>query len=223
MTDIRPLRLQIDVDALERNARFASVDDVADVSRDACGHGIALVASVLVRAGVRFARVDAVDQAAAQAEGLTATDAAPTLDVRTLYGLPGGAGEPAFRLAGSVLSIKPLLAGEGVSYNYTHRAVADTRIALVTGGFGQGVVRSLGNEVSVEIGGALHPVIGRVAMDVCVVDVGDSEVSAGDEVVFFGGAGPVRDGLARWEAVSGLTAAELVCALGLRLPREVSR
>lgn len=153
--------------------------------------------------------------------GLTTTDAAPTLDARTLYGLPGGAGEPVARLAGSVLSIKPLRAGEGVSYNYTHRAVVDTRIALVTGGFGQGVVRGLGNRISVEIGGVLHPVVGRIAMDVCVVDVGAAAVAAGDEVVYFGGDGPVRDALAVWEHESGLSAAEIVCALGLRVRREV--
>ena len=120
-----------------------------------------------------------------------------------------------------MLSIKALRAGEGVSYNYTHIAPRDTRIALVSGGFGQGVARSLGNQVSVEVRGALYPIVGRVAMDVCVVDIGDADIARGDEVIYFGGDGPAGPALATWGAASGLTAAELVCALGLRLPREV--
>ncbi|HCU79223.1 MAG TPA: alanine racemase, partial [Microbacterium sp.] len=61
----------------------------------------------------------------------------------------------------------------------------------------------------------------RVAMDVCVVDIGDADIARGDEVIYFGGDGPAGPALATWGAASGLTAAELVCALGLRLPREV--
>ena len=149
---------------------------------------------------------------------------APTLDPAVIFGLPGASEDPArpvMSLLGSVLSIKALRAGEGVSYNYTHIAPRDTRIALVSGGFGQGVARSLGNQVSVEVRGALYPIVGRVAMDVCVVDIGDADIARGDEVIYFGGDGPAGPALATWGAASGLTAAELVCALGLRLPREV--
>src|SRR5690606_20681760 len=130
------------------------------------------------------------------------SDASPTLDSRTLYGLPGGEGVPAMSLHGSVLSTKPLLKGEGVSYNATHIAAHDTRIALVSGGFGQGVVRGIGNTASVEIGGERHPIVGRVAMDVCVVDVGEMDAAPGTDVVYFG-AGLVRDELAVWAEATG--------------------
>jgi alanine racemase len=218
MTDIGPLRAWISRPALVENARRAlgiGPDPIADLRRDAFGHGVGTVAGALAEAGVRRVRLDPEGTDAAAAAGLEVVDAAPTLDSRTLYGLPGGAGAPVLRLTGSLLSVKPLLAGEGVSYNYTHVAQADTRIALVSGGFGQGVLRGLGNRVSVEIRGTLHPIVGRIAMDVCVVDVGESPVTPGDEVVYFGG-GLVRGALADWEKESGLTGAELVCALGLR-------
>ena len=56
---------------------------------------------------------------------------------------------------GTVLVVKPLRAGEGVSYGYTHRAARDTRIALVVGGYAQGIVRALGNRAPVlDRGGA---------------------------------------------------------------------
>lgn len=212
---IGPLRVVVSRGALTANARTAGAGAVADLRRDAFGHGIEPAAAAVAAAGVRKAVVDAAARPVAEAAGLTATDASPTLDSRTLYGLPGGAGTPAMRLHGSVLSTKFLLAGEGVSYNATHIAAHDTRVALVSGGFGQGVVRSIGNTATVEIGGRRHPIVGRVAMDVCVVDIGEQDVTPGADVVYFG-SGLVRDELAVWERASGLTGAELVCALGVR-------
>lgn len=213
-----------------RAIEAGGADAVADLRRDAYGHGVPFVAEVLAAAGIRTARLDPDAAAPARGAGIVAVPDALTLDPALLFGLPRATAEPdaspdsarpVMSLVGSVLSIKALRAGEGVSYNYTHIAAQDTRIALVSGGFGQGVARSLGNQVSVEIGGALYPIVGRVAMDVCVLDIGDADFTRGDEVVFFGGDGPAGPGLANWEAASGLTAAELVCALGLRLPREV--
>jgi alanine racemase len=219
----RALRASISRGALEANAAsLAGPDAVADLRRDAYGHGTAEVAAALVAAGVRSAVLDDVDAAAAAAAGLARTDAAATLDPRDLLGLPGGGGEPVMRVAGSVMSTKVLRAGEGVSYNYTHIAEHDTRVALVSGGYGQGIVRSLGNRAAVEIGGLRHPIVGRVAMDVCVVDIGHAPVQADDEVVYFGGAGPARGALAEWETITGLRATEIVCALGLRLMRETT-
>ena len=117
-------------------------------------------------------------------------------------------------------ALKPLHAGEGVSYGYTHRAVRDTTIALVVGGYAQGIVRALGNRADVTIAGERHPIIGRVAMDVCVVDVGASSVRRGAEAVFFGDPDAGEPPLAEWVAATGLTARELVTTVGLRAVRE---
>lgn len=220
-----PVRAMLSAGALRANAaeavRRAGEGAVADLRRDAWGHGVAFVAGALAAAGGRMAVADARDAAAVAAAGLTVTDAAPTLDGRLLLGLPGGDGDPVMRLTSRVSSLKPLRTGEGVSYGYTHRATADTRIALVAGGYGQGVVRALGNRASVEVGGLMRQVVGRVAMDACVVDVGDAPVAPGDEVILFGGTGPARGALAEWVAATGLLAAELVCAIGLRVAAEV--
>jgi len=219
------------VDGATHALETGGTDAVADLRRDAYGHGVGFVVEVLAPLGIRAAQLDPASVPTAAAAGVTAVGGEVTLEPARVFGLPGvelsplGAGDsvsrPVMSLVGSVLSIKALRAGEGVSYNYTHIAPEDTRIALVSGGFGQGVARSLGNRATVEIRGALHPIVGRVAMDVCVVDIGDAQIARGDEVVYFGGAGPAGPALATWVAASGLTAAELVCALGLRLPREV--
>ena len=207
--------------ALLSNARQLALDPdaVADLRRDAWGHGIETAVAAVVAAGIRRAAVDERDSEVTRAAGLEPVEAEPA-GGELLYGLPGSGGEPALILATPILSTKPLLAGEGVSYGYTHRASADTRVALIAGGYAEGVVRALGNRVGVEIAGSVRPIVGRVAMDVCVVDIGDAEVEPGDEAVYFG-SGPVRDALADWAAATGLTAPELVCAVGLHVEREV--
>ncbi|KAA9111599.1 hypothetical protein F6B43_02195 [Microbacterium rhizomatis] len=124
------------------------------------------------------------------------------------------------RLYGSVLGVKPLLAGEGVSYGYAYRAPVDTHVALVTGGYAQGIVRELGGRVRVVIEGSQHPIVGRIAMDACVIDIGDSEIARGATVWFFGDTSTGAPALSDWTAAVGWTAAELVTSVGRLAVRE---
>lgn len=205
--------LRLNVEAM----RAASGDRplVADLRRDAWGHGAEAVAATLRQQGVDTFVVDAN----VEVPGHLEQDAAlVTLDPHALFGLPVGEsrrGTPVMRLCGHVLSLKRLAAGEGVSYGYTHRAPADTTVALVIGGYAQGIVRALGNHAHVALGGRFCPVVGRVAMDVCVVDVGaDTSVTAGDGVVFFGDPELGHPDLSRWCEITGLHAAELAGVAG---------
>jgi Alanine racemase len=131
-----------------------------------------------------------------------------------LYGLPGfgGArrGTPALRASGRIVTVKRVRAGEGVSYGYSYRAPEDGRLALVTGGYAQGVVRSLGNRASVVLHGHRRPIVGRVAMDVCVIDLGDAPAAPGDEVVFLGDPRLGEPDVTEWADATDLTSAELV-------------
>ncbi len=199
---------------------------VADLRRDAWGHGMLSVAHAALAAGASAVLVDSEDEAdALGAEGITATvDGEADIDSRILYGLPDAAGQlitrPVLRLAGRVLSTKRLLAGEAVSYGYTHRTTEDTTVALVSGGYAQGIVRALGNQVHVAVDGEQRPIVGRVAMDVCVVDLGGRDVAVGTEATFFGGPGSAAPALARWASVTGFTIAELVTVTGTHAERE---
>lgn len=198
---------------------------VADLRRDAWGHGVLAVAQAVVAAGAAAVRVDNADEAEALAlEGIEAVTAGePDISPSLLYGLPDAEGAlrtaPIMRLVGRVLSTKPLAAGDAVSYGYTHRATHDTTAALITGGYAQGIVRALGNAAHVEIEGVQRPIIGRVAMDVCVIDLQGSAAATGAEATYFGGRGPAAPGLARWSAVTGLTIAELVTVAGAHAER----
>ena len=198
---------------------------VADLRRDAWGHGVLAVAHAVTAAGAHAVLVDSLVEAETLAlEGIQATvDGTADIDPRLLYGLPDSDGalrtRPVMRLAGRVLSTKRLKAGEAVSYGYTHRAATDTTAALITGGYAQGIARALGNAAHVEVDGVQMPIIGRVAMDVCVIDLGGQDVSVGSDATYFGGAGPAAPALARWSAVTGLTVAELITVAGTHADR----
>ncbi|MDQ1084206.1 MULTISPECIES: alanine racemase C-terminal domain-containing protein [Microbacterium] len=196
---VAPLAL-VSETALRRNAPGATggVDDV--LAADAWGHGAAWVASVL-----SDLEMDAAG-----------------LDAARLFGLPGSGAEPVLSLRGRALGTKPLLRGEGVSYGYTHRASRDTTVALVTGGYAQGVVRALGNAATVSVDGRRHPIVGRVAMDVCVVDVGETTVDRGTEVVFFGDPAHGHPSLHEWTDATGWSAAEIIAVVGARADRRVT-
>ncbi len=198
---------------------------IADLRRDAWGHGVLAVAYAVTAAGAEGVLVDRSNVVEAlRLEGISAVvDGEADIDPGLLYGLPDSDGmlstRPVMRLVGHVMSTKRLKAGDAVSYGYTHRATADTVVALVTGGYAQGIVRALGNEAHVEIDGVERPIIGRVAMDVCVVDLQGHEAAVGAEATYFGGTGPAAPALARWSAVSGLSVAELVTVVGMHAER----
>jgi alanine racemase len=209
--------------ALQRGARAALArgGSVVDLRADAWGHGVVEVARIALDAGASAVLVDEGDVAALAERGIPATTTAiADVDPHVVFGMPGSGLSQAMRLTGSVLSTKPLDEGDGVSYGYLYRAARPTRVALVTGGYAQGIVRALGNSAHVEIRGRLHRMVGRVAMDVCVVEIGDDEIEEGDEVTYFGGAGPAAHQVADWARITGLTAAEIVTAVGMNARRE---
>ncbi|WEK59909.1 MAG: alanine racemase C-terminal domain-containing protein [Candidatus Microbacterium colombiense] len=194
---------------------------MADLRRDAWGHGVLAVAHAVTVAGARHVLVDSPGEVDALAlEGISATvEGKADIDPAALYGLSGGGVPPVMRLVGHVLSTKPLRAGDAVSYGYTHRASADTSVALVTGGYAQGIVRALGNQACVEVATTARPIVGRVAMDVCVIDLEGTPVSLGEEITFFGGRGAAAGNLARWASITGLSEAELVTVAGSHASR----
>lgn len=211
--------------ALTANARIAWARGIRRFSpsildADAWGHGAALVQGVLTAEGFTLEEGPA---ALREHTAVAVAVRSATISERLLFGLPGAeapASTPVLRLTGTVLSVKHLRAGEGVSYGYAYRAAADTRVALVTGGYAQGIVRALGGAVVVQIAGERHPIVGRVAMDVCVVEIRDAAVRRGDDVLFLGDPARGEPPLGEWVRATGLDASELVTTVGLRAIRE---
>ena len=128
--------------------------------------------------------------------------------------------EPAMSVRARIAHVKDVPMGEGVSYGFTWRAPAPTRVATIPLGYGDGLHRLLSDRMRVLIGGAHCPQIGRVCMDQFMVEVAQGlSATAGDEVVLVGTQGARRiemDELARGAETINY---ELACGFALRLER----
>lgn len=111
---------------------------------------------------------------------------------------------PVMTVTSRVLNVKDVPAGHGASYGLTYRCERDTRFALVAGGYGDGLPRIAGNRGEVAIGGRRYPIVGRIAMDQMILDIGPAgdggEVAIGDEVIIIGDGttGPSAEEWASW-------------------------
>ena len=137
-----------------------------------------------------------------------------------LYGGEAGATRPlpVAALRGRVLAVRRLAAGEPVSYGATWRAARATTVATIAVGYADGLPRATGGAPGtrlVELNGALAPVVGRVTMDMTMLDVGDAAPAPGDVATVYGG----RVSLDEQAAAAGTIAYELLTELGSRVPR----
>lgn len=170
---------------------FASqCSDTLDARADAFGHGLALVGPVARAAGVRRVVVsDDRDAAVARSGGFDSAavvvDRSGSGADQRAYGLDAG-GIPVLSLVGEVVALKRVEGGAGVSYGYTYRTAASTTLALVGLGYADGVPRLASNRARVAVGGATFPLVGRIAMDQLVLDVGDAALELGADAVLFG-------------------------------------
>lgn len=126
---------------------------------------------------------------------------------------------PAMELSAAVISVKRVPAGTPVSYDYTYRTAAESTLALVPLGYGDGISRHASGRGPVLIGGKVFPVAGRVAMDQLVVDVGDNPVSVGDRAVLFGDPATGAPSAADWADAAGTIVYEIVTRIGGRVER----
>ena len=92
---------------------------------------------------------------------------------------------PAMRVVAKSAGFKRAQAGQGVSYGYRYVAERATNLVLVPFGYGEGMPR-ISEGADVLISDKRYPIVGRIAMDQFVVEVGDDEVPIGTDVVIFG-------------------------------------
>lgn len=131
---------------------------------------------------------------------------------------------PIMTMISRVLAVKPIRRGETVSYGRTWEAPCDTFIATVGAGYGDGYPGTHRVDGSEEISGvSVHgyrfPVVGKVCMDMLMIDLGPTPpapVEAGDPAVLFGRDGPPLRELARG---TDRKAYEICCGISNRVPR----
>jgi alanine racemase len=128
---------------------------------------------------------------------------------------------PAMSFSSTILQVKNLPAGTGISYGHTFQTQQQTSIAVLPVGYEDGYLRSLSNRGQVLIRGHRVPVRGRVCMDMCMVDVtGLAGVTAGDEVVLLGRQGQENITADDIAEEMGSISYEVLCLLGNNNQRE---
>ncbi|GLY13156.1 alanine racemase [Kineosporia rhizophila] len=128
---------------------------------------------------------------------------------------------PAMTLLGRVANVKQVAAGQGVSYGHAYTTSADTELAVVPLGYGDGIPRHASNSGPVQLAGQTFRIAGRVCMDQVVVDLapnGIGKVAAGDVAVLFGGA-PGEPTVQDWAEAADTIGYEIVTRIGSRVPR----
>lgn len=132
--------------------------------------------------------------------------------------------KPALSWSTKIVQIKDVETGTGLSYGHTFVTRRPTKVATLPVGYADGYSRLLSNQGDVLIRGKICPVIGRVCMDMTLVDVtGVPSVKSGDEVVLIGRQG-------RYELTADMMAEkrdtiayEVACNISKRVPRHFKR
>jgi alanine racemase len=142
-----------------------------------------------------------------------------------IYGLAAGPGlaeglRSAMTLRSEVTLARRLPKGERLSYGHRYELARDSWVATVPVGYEDGYPRLLSKRAEVLIGGRRHLVAGIVTMDQLLVDCGDDEAAAGDEVVLVGAQGGERVTAEELGALIGTIGYEIATAISERVPRE---
>lgn len=214
-----PLRKAvIDLDVLRVGLQEQQV--AADLSADAYGHGAEQVIPLVLEAGLPIVARSHADVGRLRELGVTNAKVqvdAPD-ETRAFYGFGDGTKNAALALRSELIHVKRVMPGQAVSYGYAWRATKRTTLGLVPLGYADAIPRRAFGRAYVSVGGAVVPVVGRIAMDQIVVDLSDIECWPGMPVHIWGtGTGDVR--LQEWAEWTGLSPAALCATLGPRVHR----
>lgn len=133
----------------------------------------------------------------------------------SLDGLVDDGLRPVMSVKARISAVRALPKGTCVSYGRTAVLERDSRLAVIPMGYGDGLPRLLSNKMSFLIHGVPCPIVGRVCMDMCMVDVTDlPEVFPGDVATIYSGE------LAQQAAkLTETIVYELLCDVSPRVPR----
>jgi alanine racemase len=127
---------------------------------------------------------------------------------------------PALTWLTRIAALREVPRGQGVSYGHTFVAPHDLRVATLPLGYADGVSRALSNRGQVLVHGRRAPILGRVCMDMTLVDVTAMPgVAVGDEVVLIGRQGTEAITADEVAADAGTISYEILAGVGPRVPR----
>ena len=131
---------------------------------------------------------------------------------------------PVMRWTTRLIRIQAVPAGTGVSYGHTFVTQRPSRLGTLPVGYADGLDRGLSNVGEVLIRGRRAPIVGRVCMGLCVIDLTDvPQAQVGDEVVLIGAQGQDRLTVDDMAKRCGRIPYEVLCAVGQQVPRRYVR
>lgn len=128
--------------------------------------------------------------------------------------------QPALSWHTKVSVVKNLPAGASVGYGRSHRLTADTRIAVVTAGYADGIPRTCTNRGFLLVHGKCCPILGSVTMDEIMIDVSAvSNVHPGDTATIIGRQESAEITIHEFSQWAGTIPWESMCAISKRVHR----
>jgi len=119
-----------------------------------------------------------------------------------------------------IMLLKSVPSGSQLGYGGTFVTTRESRIGTVAVGYDDGLRRELSNRGRVIVRGQLAPIVGRISMDLTLIDVTEIEDAAvGDEVVLIGSLGPAHITAEEVAAQIGTISYEVTCGISGRVPR----
>jgi alanine racemase len=201
-------------DELDQTFFRKQIAEFESVVREARGAGIHIP---LVHAANSGAILQAPKESAFDMvrPGIMLFGYAPSMELQEEY---SSSLQACLSLVSTVVLVKHINEGEGVSYNLRWRASHQTRIATVPIGYGDGYPRLLTGRASAMINGKIYPVVGAICMDQVMIDVGDDDVKIGDRVEFISAT---NKELNAWSLAStiGTIPYEILTGIAARVPR----
>lgn len=136
---------------------------------------------------------------------------------------------PAMTLQTQIALCKDVPAGQGVSYGLNYATASDTTLGLVPLGYADGIPR-IATGGPVRVNGTTYPVVGRIAMDQMVIDLGPQGRASfagapvpgsalGSTAVLFGNGADGGPLVEEWAAAAGTINYEVVTRISQRVPR----
>lgn len=129
--------------------------------------------------------------------------------------------KPALTLKATITRVQEMDAGMSISYGRTFKTERKSLIATIPIGYADGYSRLLAKNAKVIINGQFAPIVGRICMDQCMIDITDinGDIKVGDEVIILGEQNGLRFNADNFAEIMGTINYEILCMLKYRIPR----
>lgn len=117
----------------------------------------------------------------------------------------------AIKIQSKIVNILSVKKGDTIGYDRTFKASKNMKIAIVPIGYADGLSRGLSNKFYVLISGVRCPIVGRICMDVCMVDIGGIGCVIGERVVVLGCSGRNSITIQNMSKVLEASPYEIIC------------